>query len=69
MSKLYILGEGKVSIFGLFFKMGHSAVVWDHRAATEIIKDLNGIDQFLLRNPKGASARVRISSFLLVSFH
>ncbi|GMY28939.1 putative glucose-6-phosphate 1-epimerase [Fagus crenata] len=40
--------------------MRHSAVVWDHRAATEIIKDLNGIDQFLLRNPKGASARVSL---------
>uniref|UniRef100_A0A2N9J5W3 glucose-6-phosphate 1-epimerase n=1 Tax=Fagus sylvatica TaxID=28930 RepID=A0A2N9J5W3_FAGSY len=40
--------------------MEHSAVVWDHRAATEIIKDLNGIDQFLLRNPKGALARVSL---------
>lgn len=38
--------------------MGHSAPVWDCRAATEITKDWNGIDQVVLRNPKGASARV-----------
>ena len=42
--------------------MGHSAPVWDCRAAIEITKDWNGIDQVVLRNPKGASARV---SFLL----
>lgn len=43
--------------------MGHSAPVWDCRAATEITQDWNGIDQVVLRNPKGASARV---SFLLL---
>lgn len=42
--------------------MGHSAPVWDCRAAAEITQDWNGIDQVVLRNPKGASARV---SFLL----
>lgn len=41
--------------------MGHSAAVWDYRAAIEITKDWNGIDQIVLRNPQGASARVRIS--------
>ncbi|GMY23821.1 putative glucose-6-phosphate 1-epimerase [Fagus crenata] len=40
--------------------MGHSAAVWDCRAATENTKDWNGIDQFLLRNPQGASARVSL---------
>ncbi|XP_021887550.1 putative glucose-6-phosphate 1-epimerase [Carica papaya] len=40
--------------------MGHSAVVWDHRAAIEITKDWNGVDQVVLRNPHGASARVSL---------
>jgi glucose-6-phosphate 1-epimerase len=39
--------------------MGHSAAVWDFRAATEITKDQNGIGQVVLRTPQGASARVR----------
>jgi len=39
--------------------MGHSAAVWDFRAATEFTKDWNGIDQVVLRTPQGASARVR----------
>jgi len=42
--------------------MGHSAAVWDYRAATEITKDWNGIDQILLRTPRGSSARVRTCS-------
>ncbi|KAE8697257.1 putative glucose-6-phosphate 1-epimerase [Hibiscus syriacus] len=40
--------------------MEHSAAVWDCRAATEITKDLNGIDKIVLRNPRGASARVSL---------
>lgn len=39
--------------------MGHAAV-WDPRAAIEITKDWNGIDQIALRNPQGASARVSL---------
>jgi glucose-6-phosphate 1-epimerase len=42
----------------------HSAAVWDYRAATEITKDWNGIDQVVLRNPQGALARVRNSYFI-----
>lgn len=38
--------------------MGHYATVWNQKEATEIIKDWNGIDQVLLRNPHGASAKV-----------
>lgn len=45
--------------------MGHSAAVWDYKAAIEIRKDWNGIDQVVLHNPQGASARVRASSLLL----
>ncbi|XVF80176.1 hypothetical protein PTKIN_Ptkin15bG0050000 [Pterospermum kingtungense] len=41
--------------------MGHSAVVWDYKAATEISKDLNGIDNVVLRSPRGASARVSLN--------
>ncbi|XP_059457032.1 putative glucose-6-phosphate 1-epimerase [Corylus avellana] len=44
----------------MFFKMGPSAAVWDCRAANEITKDWNGIDQVVLRNPQGASARVSL---------
>lgn len=45
--------------------MGHYAAEWDDKAAaTEITKDWNGIDQVLLRNPHGASAKV--STFLLL---
>ncbi|XP_058225698.1 putative glucose-6-phosphate 1-epimerase isoform X1 [Rhododendron vialii] len=40
--------------------MGHSAPVWDHKAAVELTKDWNGIDQIDLRNPQGASARVSL---------
>ncbi|XP_021280839.1 putative glucose-6-phosphate 1-epimerase isoform X1 [Herrania umbratica] len=40
--------------------MGHSAAVWDYKAATEITKDWNGIDKVVLRNPGGASARVSL---------
>ncbi|KAJ4728169.1 Glucose-6-phosphate 1-epimerase [Melia azedarach] len=38
--------------------MGHSAAIWDYRAAIEITKDWNGIDQVVLRNPQGATAKV-----------
>lgn len=38
--------------------MGHSAAVWDYRAAIEIAKDWNGIDQVVLRSPHGPSAKV-----------
>ncbi|KAA8516135.1 hypothetical protein F0562_019314 [Nyssa sinensis] len=40
--------------------MGHYAAVWDHRAAIEVTKDWNGIDQVVLRNPQGASVRVSL---------
>jgi glucose-6-phosphate 1-epimerase len=47
--------------------MGHSAAVWDFRAATEITKDQNGIGQVVLRTPQGASARVRRTCRLIYS--
>ncbi|KAK3005365.1 hypothetical protein RJ639_015468 [Escallonia herrerae] len=40
--------------------MGHSAAVWDTRAAIAVSKDWNGIDQVMLRNPQGASAKVSL---------
>ncbi|KAM0065499.1 putative aldose 1-/Glucose-6-phosphate 1-epimerase, galactose mutarotase-like domain superfamily [Helianthus debilis subsp. tardiflorus] len=40
--------------------MGHSAAVWDTRMALETTKDWNGIEQIVLRNPLGASARVSL---------
>lgn len=46
--------------------MGHYAAVWDHKAATEMTKDWNGIDQVFLRNPHGASAKV--STFFSLVF-
>lgn len=47
-------------------RMGHYAAVWDHKAAIEISKDWNGIDQVFLRNSRGASAKV--STFFSLVF-
>lgn len=46
--------------------MGHPAAVWDHRASLELTKDWNGIDQVVLRNPQGASARVSFYYFMIL---
>ncbi|CAK8577906.1 unnamed protein product [Lathyrus sativus] len=48
--------------------MGHSAAVWDFRAATELTKDWNGIDQVVLRTPQGASARVSLHGAQVTSW-
>ncbi|KAF5733103.1 hypothetical protein HS088_TW17G00639 [Tripterygium wilfordii] len=48
--------------------MGHSAAVWDCKAAIEMSKDWNGIEQILLRNPQGASARVSVHGGQVVSW-
>ncbi|XP_043687381.1 putative glucose-6-phosphate 1-epimerase isoform X2 [Telopea speciosissima] len=48
--------------------MGHSAAVWDQRAAVEVTKDSNGIDQVVLRSPRGASARVSLHGGQVVSW-
>lgn len=40
--------------------MGHLAAIWDCEAAMEMTKDWNGIDQVVLRNPRGASVRVSL---------
>ncbi|KAE8723285.1 putative glucose-6-phosphate 1-epimerase [Hibiscus syriacus] len=48
--------------------MGHSAVVWDHKAATEITKDCDGFYKVLLKNPRGASAKVSLQGGLVTSW-
>ncbi|KAL3622199.1 hypothetical protein CASFOL_033610 [Castilleja foliolosa] len=48
--------------------MGHLAAVWDHRTSLELTKDWNGIEQVVLRNPKGASARVSLHGGQVVSW-
>ncbi|XP_010261475.1 PREDICTED: putative glucose-6-phosphate 1-epimerase [Nelumbo nucifera] len=48
--------------------MGHSAAVWDQKAAIEVTKDWNGIDQVVLRSPRGASARVSLHGGQVVSW-
>ncbi|KAK9103809.1 hypothetical protein Sjap_021063 [Stephania japonica] len=48
--------------------MGHSGAVWDQRAAIEISKDWNGIDQILLRSPRGGSARVSLHGGQVISW-
>lgn len=48
--------------------MGHPAAVCDSRAATEITKDWNGIDQVVIRNPHGASARVSLHGGQITSW-
>lgn len=45
--------------------MGHSAAVWDSRLALETVKDWNGIDQIVLRNPQGGSARVSFVKLII----
>nr|GEX94034.1 putative glucose-6-phosphate 1-epimerase [Tanacetum cinerariifolium] len=41
-------------------KMGHPALVSDSKMAIEWVKDSKGIDQIVLRNPRGASAKVSL---------
>ncbi|PHU09533.1 putative glucose-6-phosphate 1-epimerase [Capsicum chinense] len=48
--------------------MGHYAAVWDHAAAIEVTKDWNGIEQVVLRNPQGASARVSLQGGQVTSW-
>ncbi|KAG6420205.1 hypothetical protein SASPL_116725 [Salvia splendens] len=48
--------------------MGHPAAVWDHRASLELTKDWNGIDQVVLRNSQGASARVSLHGAQVISW-
>eukprot|EP00268_Persea_americana_P013481 TRINITY_DN1593_c0_g1_i2.p1 TRINITY_DN1593_c0_g1~~TRINITY_DN1593_c0_g1_i2.p1 ORF type:complete len:125 (+),score=11.20 TRINITY_DN1593_c0_g1_i2:1342-1716(+) len=48
--------------------MGHSSAVWDPRAAIEITKDWNGIDQVTLRVPRGSSARVSLHGGQVISW-
>ncbi|CAH1416432.1 unnamed protein product [Lactuca virosa] len=48
--------------------MGHSAAIWDSKLATERVKDWNGIDQIVLRNPQGASARVSLQGGHVISW-
>ncbi|XP_019052597.1 PREDICTED: putative glucose-6-phosphate 1-epimerase isoform X2 [Nelumbo nucifera] len=48
--------------------MGPSAEVWDQRTAIEVTKDWNGIDQVLLRTPRGASARVSLHGGQVISW-
>ncbi|KAL0428781.1 UNVERIFIED_CONTAM: putative glucose-6-phosphate 1-epimerase [Sesamum radiatum] len=48
--------------------MGHSAAVWDHRASLELTKDWNGIEQVVLCNPQGASARVSLHGGQVISW-
>lgn len=48
--------------------MGHCSAVWDSKIATEMVKDSNGIDQIMLRNAKGASARVSLLGGQVISW-
>lgn len=42
--------------------MGHSAAECQYRAAIEISKDRNGVEEVVLQNQQGASARVRFEN-------
>lgn len=46
-------------ILGSAFTMNNSEAAADQKAAAEVTKGRNGIDQIVLRNSRGASARVR----------
>ncbi|KAE8661902.1 hypothetical protein F3Y22_tig00113722pilonHSYRG00280 [Hibiscus syriacus] len=42
--------------------------VWDHKAATEITKDCDGFYKVLLKNHRGASAKVSLHGGLVTSW-
>ncbi|KAL0910064.1 hypothetical protein M5K25_020994 [Dendrobium thyrsiflorum] len=48
--------------------MGKSAAVWDQRSELEIARDWNGIEQVMLRVPRGASARVSLHGGQVISW-
>ncbi|URE09765.1 Aldose 1-epimerase [Musa troglodytarum] len=48
--------------------MGHSATAWDQNSVLEVVKDWNGIDQVVLRVPRGASAQVSLHGGQVVSW-
>ncbi|KAL5814297.1 hypothetical protein ACOSQ3_025091 [Xanthoceras sorbifolium] len=48
--------------------MNHFGAACDQKAAVEITKDRNGIDQVVLRNPRGASARVSLHGGQVLSW-
>ncbi|KAE8726119.1 putative glucose-6-phosphate 1-epimerase [Hibiscus syriacus] len=48
--------------------MGHYAAVWDRKAATEITKDCDGFYKVLLKNPRGASAKVSLQGGQVTSW-
>ncbi|XP_020690784.1 putative glucose-6-phosphate 1-epimerase isoform X1 [Dendrobium catenatum] len=48
--------------------MGKSAAVWDQRSELEIARDWNGIEQVVLRVPRGASAKVSLHGGQVISW-
>ncbi|OMO79692.1 Aldose 1-/Glucose-6-phosphate 1-epimerase [Corchorus capsularis] len=48
--------------------MNHSGVASDQKPAVEITKDRNGIEQIVLRNPRGASTRVSLHGGQVLSW-
>ncbi|XVE64739.1 hypothetical protein DITRI_Ditri07aG0125400 [Diplodiscus trichospermus] len=48
--------------------MNHSGTAFDQKDAVEVTKDRNGIDQVVLRNPRGASARVSLHGGQILSW-
>ncbi|OIW11106.1 hypothetical protein TanjilG_22913 [Lupinus angustifolius] len=48
--------------------MNHSSAESDNRAAVEVIKDKNGIEQVVLRNQRGASAKVSLHGGQVLSW-
>lgn len=49
--------------------MSHSGAEKEGKAGVEVTKDRNGVDQVVLRNKRGASARVRFSGSLTNRFN
>ncbi|XP_052211424.1 putative glucose-6-phosphate 1-epimerase [Diospyros lotus] len=48
--------------------MRNPAPVWDHNAAMEVIKGSNGIDQVILRNPRGSSVQMSLQGGQVTSW-
>ncbi|KAF2291229.1 hypothetical protein GH714_020755 [Hevea brasiliensis] len=67
-ASLLVLAYAVAKCFHFLRLFVSALAVWDHRAAIEITKDWNGIEQVVVRNPQGASARVSLHGGQVVSW-
>jgi len=64
----YYLIVSSIDVPYCVFEMNRSGAESDKRTAVEVTKDKNGIGQVVLRNPRGASARVSLHGGQVLSW-